>query len=113
MYSLGGYGAMVADRVRVDAYAQALRKTVRQGAIVVEIGTGPGIFAVFACQLGASRVYAIEPGEIIQVAREIAAANGCDEKIEFFEEVSSRVTLPERRSEERRVGKECRYRWST
>lgn len=87
---------MVADRVRMDAYAQALRKTVRQGAIVVEIGTGPGVFAVFACQLGASRVYAIEPGEIIQVAREIAAANGCDDKIEFFEEVSSRVTLPER-----------------
>jgi len=87
---------MVSDRVRVDAYVQALRKSVRQGAIVVEIGTGPGIFAVLACQLGASRVYAIEPGEIIQVAREIAAANGCDHKIEFFEEVSSRVTLPER-----------------
>jgi SAM-dependent methyltransferase len=87
---------MVADRVRVDAYAQALRKTVRHGAIVVEIGAGPGIFAVLACQLGASRVYAIEPSEIIQVAREIAVANGCNDKIEFFEEVSSRVTLPER-----------------
>ena len=96
MYSLEGYGVMVADRVRVDAYTQALRKTVRQGAIVVEIGTGPGIFAVLACQLGANRVYAIEPSEIIQVAREIAAANGCDDKIVFFEEVSSRVTLPER-----------------
>jgi len=87
---------MVADRVRVDAYTQALRKTVRQGAIVVEIGTGPGIFAVFACQLGAKRVYAIEPSEIIQVAREIAAANGCADKIVFFEKVSSRVTLPEK-----------------
>ena len=50
MYSLGGYGSMVADRVRVDAYAQALRKTVREGAVVLEIGTGPGIFAVLACQ---------------------------------------------------------------
>jgi len=26
--------------------------------VVVEIGTGPGIFAVLACQLGASWVYA-------------------------------------------------------
>jgi len=58
MYSLGGYGTMVADRVRVDAYAKALSKTVREGAVVVEIGTGPGIFAVLACRLGASRVYA-------------------------------------------------------
>jgi protein arginine N-methyltransferase 1 len=96
MYSLGAYGSMIADRIRADAYAQALRKTVRGGSIVVEIGTGPGIFAVLACQVGASRVYAIEPSEIIQVAREVAVANGCTGKIEFFEEFSHRVTLPAR-----------------
>jgi len=94
MYSLGAYGTMIADRVRMEAYAEALRKTVHKGSVVVEIGTGPGIFAVLACQLGASRVYAIEPAEIIQVAREIAAANNCANKIEFFEEVSNRVNLP-------------------
>ena len=96
MYSLSGYGSMAADRVRVDAYAEALRKTVRVGSVVVEIGTGPGIFAVFACQLGAGRVYAIEPAEIIQVAREVAAANGYKDKIEFFEQFSNHVTLPTR-----------------
>ena len=96
MYSLFGYGSLVADRVRVEAYAQALRKTVREGSVVADIGTGPGIFAVLACQLGASRVYAIEPSEIIQVAREIAAVNNCVNKIEFFEEFSDRVTLPTR-----------------
>ena len=96
MYSLSAYGSMVADRVRSDAYSQALRKIVREGSVVAEIGTGPGIFAVLACQLGASRVYAIEPSEIIQVAREVAAANGCADKIEFFEGLSNRVTLPTR-----------------
>jgi len=80
----------------VDAYAEALRKTVRVGSVVVEIGTGPGIFAVLACQIGASRVYAIEPSEIIQVAREVAAANGYKDKIEFFEQFSNHVTLPSR-----------------
>jgi protein arginine N-methyltransferase 1 len=94
MYSLAGYGSMIADRVRVDAYAEALRKTVRVGSVVVEIGTGPGIFAVFACQVGASRVYAIESCEIIQVAREVAAVNGYKDKIEFFEQFSNHVTLP-------------------
>ena len=96
MYSLGAYGSMIADRVRAEAYAEALRKTVRNGSVVVEIGTGPGVFAVLACQLGSSRVFAIEPAEIIQVAREVAAANGCSGKIEFFEELSNRVTLPVR-----------------
>src|SRR6266481_10213733 len=96
MYNLGGYGSMIADRVRVEAYAAARRKSVREGSVVVEIGTGPGIFAVLACQFGAGRVYAIEPGEIIQVAREVAAANGCADKIEFLEELSNRVILPVR-----------------
>ncbi len=96
MYNLGGYGSMIADRVRVEAYAAALRKSVREGSVVLEIGTGPGIFAVLACQFGAGRVYAIEPGEIIQVAREVAAANGCADKIEFLEELSNRVILPVR-----------------
>ena len=87
---------MIADRVRVEAYAEALRRTVRKGSVVVEIGTGPGVFALLACQLGASRVFAIEPAEIIQVAREVAAANGCADRIEFFEQLSHRVTLPAR-----------------
>ena len=94
MYSLGGYGDMIADRVRLDAYSQALRKAIRPGAVVLEIGTGPGVFAVLACQLGAARVYAVEPDPVIQVAREIAAANGCADRIEFIEDLSTRVTLP-------------------
>ena len=76
MYSLAAYGAMVADRVRLDAYAQAVRKTVREGSTFAEIGTGTGIFAVLACQVGASKVFAIEPSPVIQVAREVAVANG-------------------------------------
>lgn len=96
MYSLSGYGDMIADRVRIEAFAQALRGAIRPGAVVMDIGTGPGIMAVLACQLGASRVYAIEPSEIIQVAREIAAANQCLDKMEFFEDVSTKVTVPVR-----------------
>lgn len=96
MYSLFAHGSMIADRVRVEAYAQALRQCVREGAVVVEVGTGTGIFAVLACQLGARKVYAIETDSVIQVAREIAAANHCDGRIEFIEEVSTRVALPVR-----------------
>jgi protein arginine N-methyltransferase 1 len=95
MYSLAGYGRMIADRVRTEAYQEALRRSVRPGSVVVEIGTGPGAFAVLACQLGARRVYAFEPDPVIQVAREIAAANGCADRIEFIEDFSTNVTLPE------------------
>jgi type I protein arginine methyltransferase len=95
-YSLAGYGEMIADRARTGAYMEALRAVIRPGAVVMDIGTGPGIMAIQACQLGAKRVYAIEPGEIIQIAREIAAENHCADKIEFFEDISTNVTIPVR-----------------
>jgi protein arginine N-methyltransferase 1 len=94
MYTLISYGEMIADRVRMNAYVQAMRRTVKPGSVVLEIGTGPGIFAILACKLGARRVFAIEPAEIIQVARENAAANNCADRIEFMEDLSTRVSLP-------------------
>lgn len=96
MYSVASYGSMIADRVRMDAYVLALRQSVKPGAIVLDIGTGTGICALLACQLGARRVYAVEPSDAIQVAREIAAANGCADRIEFIQDLSTNVTLPER-----------------
>ena len=86
---------MIADRIRIEAFKRALQGAIRPGAVVMDIGTGPGIMAVLACQLGASRVYAIEPSEVIQVAREIAAANHCSDKIIFFEDLSTKVTIPD------------------
>jgi protein arginine N-methyltransferase 1 len=68
---------------------------VRPGDVVVDIGTGTGLLAYFACQAGASRVFAIEEGPVIALAREIAALNGFSDRVEFFEEHSSRVELPE------------------
>jgi type I protein arginine methyltransferase len=96
MYSLSAYGEMLADRVRIDAFARALQGAIRPGSTVLEIGTGPGVIAVPACRLGASRVYAIEPCGVIQVAREVAKANSCADKIEFIEDFSTRVSLPVR-----------------
>ena len=96
MYSVSAYGKMIADRVRIDAYVSALRKAIRPGSVVVDLGSGPGLFALIACQLGARRVYAIEPESVITIARETAAANGFANRIEFFENLSTQITLPER-----------------
>jgi len=96
MYSLASYGSMIRDRVRMDAYAAALREAIRPGATVVDIGTGTGVMACLACAYGAGRVYAIEPADVIEVAREIARASGLGERIEFIQKPSTAVTLPER-----------------
>ena len=96
MYSIAGYGEMIADRLRTDAYFEALRQAVKPGAVVLDIGAGAGIFALLACRFGARKVYAIEPSDAIQVAREVAVANGCQDRIEFIQELSTKVALRER-----------------
>lgn len=79
----------------MDAYVKALRQAVTPESVVLDIGTGTGIFAMLACQFGAKKVYAIEPSDAIQVGKEIAAANGYDNSIEFIQKLSTEVELPE------------------
>ena len=95
MYSLHFYGQMLADFPRMDAYAAALRHAVKPDSVVMDLGCGPGVFALLACRLGARRVYAVEPNNVVGFAREAAAANGFADRIEFFEKLSTEITLPE------------------
>lgn len=95
MYSISGYGSMIADKGRMNAYVKALRQSVKPDSIVIDIGTGTGIFAFLACQFGAKKVYAIEPGDAIEVAKEIAKKNGYGDRIIFIQDVSTKVKILE------------------
>ena len=96
MYSLRDHGQMISDPGRFGAYAKAIAAAVRPGDVVAEIGAGTGVFSLLACRAGARRVFAIESDNIIQYARELAAANGFSDRIEFFESNSCKTELPER-----------------
>ncbi|HEU0302896.1 MAG TPA: 50S ribosomal protein L11 methyltransferase [Longimicrobium sp.] len=95
-YTLRGHGAMIADRVRMDAYAAALERTVRPGCVVLDIGTGTGMMALLACRLGARRVYAVDPGDAIHLARQAARENGMADRIQLVQGISTEIELPER-----------------
>ena len=47
---------MLADLDRVNAFRAALSEAVHPGDVVLDIGTGTGLLALFAIQFGASRV---------------------------------------------------------
>lgn len=96
MYSVHSYGQMLADAPRMDAYVSALRQAVRPGSVVLDLGSGPGVFALLACKLGARRVYAIEPDDVIQLAREAVSANGFADRIECIQGFSTEISLPQR-----------------
>ncbi len=87
---------MIEDTVRMDAYTAALERTIRPGAVVLDIGTGTGLMALLACRLGARRVFAVDPGDSIHLARAAARASGFADRIQFIQDVSTRVELPER-----------------
>ncbi|MFI5230599.1 MAG: 50S ribosomal protein L11 methyltransferase [Gemmatimonadales bacterium] len=95
MYDVPDYDSMFADRTRTAAYLNAIQRAVRPGSAVVEIGTGVGYFAVAACRAGARQVYAIELNPAIELAMQLAADNGCADRVTFIRDDSRRVTLPE------------------
>ncbi len=96
MYSAHDHGTMIADPIRVGAYRRALEKAVKPGNVVVDIGSGSGLFAILAVQFGARKVYAIECEEVIDVARQIAKDNGCQDHIQFIRDLSTNIDLPEK-----------------
>ena len=91
---LAEHEEMLSDSVRVGAYHQAIRRNVQAGDVVLDLGTGTGLLAFLASRAGASKVYAIEHSDFIEVAREIARHNGIA-NIEFVQANSREFTPPE------------------
>jgi predicted RNA methylase len=48
------------DAKRTSAFKNAIENSVKPGDIVVDMGTGTGVLAMFAAKMGAKKVYAIE-----------------------------------------------------
>ena len=96
MFPFSTHIRMLADNIRVEAYRRAIFQTVRKGDRVVDIGTGTGILAFFALQAGARKVYAIETGPIIEVAKKTARDNGFLDRIDFIQQNSINTEIPER-----------------
>ncbi len=96
MYSITDYVRMMNDDVRTGQYINALKSVINHESVVLDIGTGTGLFALVACHYGARRVYALEPDDSIHLARELASANGYTDKITFLQELSTKISLSEK-----------------
>ena len=85
----------LSDGGKVARYRAAVGQTVQPGHVVVDLGCGPGLLGLMALEAGAGKVFFVEEGQIIEVARRTVASAGYDDKAEFFKANSFELTLPE------------------
>ena len=86
---------MLQDQVRNRAFKEAIFRNVNRGDVVIDLGTGTGILAIWAAQAGAKKVYAIEETDVADIAEAVIKDNGFENVITVLKANSSEVTLPE------------------
>jgi protein arginine N-methyltransferase 1 len=86
----------LADQSRLAAFQAAVASVVQPGHVVLDLASGTGIMGLLACVAGAGRVYSIEMGGMIAVAREVARAIGYGDRVVFIKGYSTHVDLPEK-----------------
>jgi protein arginine N-methyltransferase 1 len=87
---------MLADHQRMAAYHAAIlgNQDVFRDKVVMDIGTGSGILAVWAAQAGARKVYAIEYTDMAHHARKVMQANHVDHIVTVIQGAVEDVELP-------------------
>ncbi|KAF8693948.1 hypothetical protein HU200_038593 [Digitaria exilis] len=94
--SFGIHREMLGDKVRTDAYRDALlaNPSLLSRATVLDVGCGTGILSLFAAKAGASRVVAVDgSAKMASVATQVAKNNGLlyDENVKAEQKQGAQV----------------------
>ena len=88
---------LLLDKIRCDAFREAIHRTVKPGDVVVDLGAGTGLLSFFALEAGARHVYAIEMTRIADMTAQLIDANHFGDRITLIRKNSpKKVRLPER-----------------
>uniref|UniRef100_A0A6T8DAZ0 Protein arginine N-methyltransferase domain-containing protein n=1 Tax=Prymnesium polylepis TaxID=72548 RepID=A0A6T8DAZ0_9EUKA len=89
---------MLQDRGRMNAYRNAIMRNPGcfQDKVVLDVGTGSGVLAIWAAKAGAKRVYAVEATAMATHARALAERNGVGQVVQILEGYMEQQNLPEK-----------------
>eukprot|EP00607_Mallomonas_marina_P002134 CAMPEP_0182434426 /NCGR_PEP_ID=MMETSP1167-20130531/69738_1 /TAXON_ID=2988 /ORGANISM="Mallomonas Sp, Strain CCMP3275" /LENGTH=358 /DNA_ID=CAMNT_0024624291 /DNA_START=54 /DNA_END=1130 /DNA_ORIENTATION=+ len=87
---------MLMDHVRMQAYYSAImqNKQLFQGKVILDVGTGSGVLAIWAAQAGAAKVYAVEYTDMAAHAKALVEANGLGDIVEVMQSSVEELELP-------------------
>jgi len=86
----------LADLTRTSSFRRAIKAVVKPGDVALDLGCGTGVLGLLAMKAGAARVYQIDQSPMIQIARDVASANGYEQSAIGIHEPSGRARLPEK-----------------
>ncbi|KAK7198297.1 arginine N-methyltransferase, type I [Novymonas esmeraldas] len=79
---LGVHKVMLRDRPRMDFYRTLLTdRSVVEGKVIVDVGSGSGILTCWAAKSGAAHVLSIEASSLAEVQRHVVAENGLADRV--------------------------------
>jgi predicted O-methyltransferase YrrM len=91
---LAYHETLLRDEVRNSAVLKALKRHVDNATSVLDIGSGTGVWAIAAAQLGAKRVVAIEKENLlVPIIQKLANKNGVADRVEVIHGDSREVKL--------------------
>lgn len=87
---------MLTDHNRMAAYHSAIlgNADVFKDKVVMDVGTGSGILAVWAAMAGARKVYAVEYTGMARHARSVMEANGVQDIVTVIQGAVEEIELP-------------------
>ena len=82
----------------MDAYRNAVMRNPGcfEGKVVLDVGAGSGVLAMWAAKAGAKHVYAVEATSMSKQARRLVAHNGLQDVVTILEGYMEQQTLPEK-----------------
>jgi protein arginine N-methyltransferase 1 len=92
---MGIHEKMLADRVRLDAYALGIARAVKPADVVLDMGCGTGILSLMAAKHSPEKIYAVDHSGIIEIAKRVAEYNGA--KCIEFVNINSQEFTPDRK----------------
>merc|ERR1712070_420541 len=89
---------MLEDSHRTGSYYTAIvsNPACFEDKVVLDVGAGTCVLAIFAAQAGAKQVYAVEATDMAKRAKRIVDANGLGDKIRVIQGTMETITLPEK-----------------